>query len=76
MEDTVPNDGMNDKAKATRRRLDKNGKRHRGKTRRWSAIHYAFAAATLLQLVAAKGIGWRPPKEAGLWSVDTGNVDC
>jgi len=62
--------------KPTRRRVREDRKRQRGRSKRWQAIHSPFAAATQLMLDAAKEIAWRPPKQAGLWTIDTGNTNC
>ena len=50
----TPMEDKGGRVSSTRRQLDKSGKRFRGKSKRWNAIRYAFAAATLLMTDALR----------------------
>ena len=58
-----------------RRRRNEEGKRIRGKSRRWQALRGTDSLAGTLQGAAASEIGWRPPKGSGMWAVDSGNTN-
>ena len=59
--------------KPTRRRRDEDGKRIRGKSRRWCAIRMEAEIPRILQDCQASEIGWRPPRGSGLWMIDSSN---
>jgi exonuclease III len=61
-----------------RRHRTADGKRIRKKARRWNALRLQDPDDRRLALAcdAACEIGWKPPRELGLWSIDTTNPNA
>jgi len=69
--------GMRDPpTKPTRRKKNVNGARMRNHSRRWASLRSSAAHSAIMQDPGASEIGWRQPKGAGLWSVDTANANA
>ena len=69
-------EGLTTNQKKNRRRRTADGKRVRGKTRRWQALRGQQLQQAVVASDEATTIDFKPPKEAGLWMVDTANTNC
>ena len=66
----------NPPTKPTRRKKNVNGARLRNHSRRWVSLRSSAAHSAIMQDPGASEIGWRQPKGAGLWSIDTANANA